>query len=238
VLADVLPLVRFPTMTTMEVASKVTTSGVLESTQVLELFTYLATKAGGGSGGTPGSSLARFSTKARAPRKKSNWFAWDPSSKNSALTLSNENYTVMSTSSSYQPVFGTTELKSGVHEFEITLDVLFANNFSVVVGFAPASSKSRFSSSMMIGYSNHIPGWSYAPYHQRKYHNRMDKYGSRRCNQGDTIRVRLDLDSRTLQFWLNGEACATTPAFTDVVGPVVPALSLYGRTTVTLKFPK
>jgi len=66
----------------------------------------------------------------------------------------------------------------------------------------------------------------------------MDKYGTRRGATGDVIRVRCDLDKKTLEFFINGEACATTPAYSDIEGPVVPAMSLYGATTVTLRFPK
>jgi len=45
-LKDLLPLIRFPTMTTSELASKVVPSGLLPATQTLALFTYLGSKGG------------------------------------------------------------------------------------------------------------------------------------------------------------------------------------------------
>jgi len=185
----------------------------------------------------PGASL-RFSAKPRAPRKKANWFTWDSKCCHSSLVLSSDGLTLSSTVANYQPCFGTVECKSGVWEYEVKLTNITSTNFSVAVGFAPVTSKSRVTSSQMIGYTNHIPGWAFAPYHIRKYHNRMEKYGTRRATTGDVIRVRLDLDKRTLEFWNNGEPQGTAPAFTDVVGPVVPAISLYNANTVQLQFPK
>jgi len=43
-LKDIIPHIRFPIMTTEQVAAKVSTSGVLDSQTLLELFTYLARK--------------------------------------------------------------------------------------------------------------------------------------------------------------------------------------------------
>jgi len=45
-LADVLPHIRFPCMNTQDVAVTVVPSGLLEPSQILELFTYLGMKGG------------------------------------------------------------------------------------------------------------------------------------------------------------------------------------------------
>jgi len=66
VLGDLINHIRFPIMTTEEVAAKVTPHNLLSATQTLELFTYLAQKDLGSA--TPGPSLSVFSTK---PRKGS-----------------------------------------------------------------------------------------------------------------------------------------------------------------------
>jgi hypothetical protein len=68
-LVDVLPQIRFLSMTTEEVAAKVAPTGVLDSDQILELFTYLAIKGkDDGKGVLPGKALKPFSKKARKGR--------------------------------------------------------------------------------------------------------------------------------------------------------------------------
>jgi len=62
IINDLLPFVRFPLLTTEEVASRVVPTGVLNASQVLDLFTYLAQKH---AGVTPGPSLSGFNSKLR-----------------------------------------------------------------------------------------------------------------------------------------------------------------------------
>jgi len=64
VLEDVIVLIRFPTMQTEEIATKVTPTNLLDQKQVLDLFTYLAQREVPGS--KPLKSLAMFSHKSRA----------------------------------------------------------------------------------------------------------------------------------------------------------------------------
>jgi hypothetical protein len=233
VLADVLPHIRFPVMSTTDIASKVSPTGILDSQQTLELFTYLASKAGN-KDTKPGSSL-KFPTKERTGRKKPNWFSWDRSAMNYSLTLSQDGMTVTSTASQYQTIFGNAEIKTGTHEFEIYLSAVNAQTYACIIGVCPVSSKSMFANNMMIGYQNHIPGWCYSVCHPRKYHNKMEKYG-KKCVSGETVKVRVDLDKKTIEFFVNGSSQGV--AYTDVTGPVVPAVSLYAGNAVELRFPK
>jgi len=57
VLGDVVDWIRFPTLSTEDVASKVVLEGLLTPVQTLELFTYLAQKD---TGEKPGPSLSKF----------------------------------------------------------------------------------------------------------------------------------------------------------------------------------
>jgi hypothetical protein len=61
-LGDILYSVRFPIMTTEQIATKVTATGLLDQAQILDLFTYLAQKD---MGMKPGKSLQVFSASLR-----------------------------------------------------------------------------------------------------------------------------------------------------------------------------
>jgi len=233
-LEDVLALVRFPIMETTDVAVKVAPSGLLESDQVLDLFTYLGMRSSN-TKTQPGRSLAKFSTRARVPRRPPAWFKWDNNRKNASLQLSPDGLTVYShNTSGYQPVFGDIELKEGVWEWEIVLQQYAQSAYSVMIGVVPAAT-TNWTSSMMIGYSGHVPGWSFCCGQGQKFDNGTQTAYGRTCNQGDIIRVKLNLGSRSLEFSINGTTQGV--AFTNINGPVRPAISLYGVDTCVLRFP-
>jgi len=63
----------------------------------------------------------------------------------------------------------------------------------------------------------------------------MTNYG-RKVNQGETVRTRVDMDAKTVEFFINGQSQGV--AYRDIVGPVRPAMSLYGNNVVMLQFPQ
>jgi len=236
VLADVLVHVRFPCMTTTDVAVKVANSGLLESDQILDLFTYLGMK-GNDKKASPGKSLKAYNNKDRKGRKPPSWFKFDTNKKHSSLTVTDDGTTLMSsTTSYYQPCFGDVELSEGVWEYEIVLQQFYQTSYSVCIGCIPTSSASNYSSSGMIGYSGHVNGWSYGCGNGQKYKQDTGVTYGRTCNQGEIVRCRIDLDKKTLEYFVNDTSQGV--AFTDVSGPVRPAISLYGSNTVKLQFPK
>jgi len=232
-LADILPLIRFPCMSTQDVAVKVTASGLLESDQVLDLFTYLGMK-GNNKKAVPGKSIAKMNNKDRKGRRPPSWFKFDANKKHGSLILSADGTVVTSTQSNYQPCFGDVELKEGVWEWEIVLTQYSSQSYACNIGVVPTT-YTNYSSSLMIGYSGHVPGWAFACGGAQKYHNQeMTNYG-RTCSQGEKVAVRLDLDKKTIEFFINGTSQGI--AFRDVTGPVRPAISLYSNQSVTLSFP-
>jgi len=235
VLADILPHVRFPIMSTQDIAVKVNPSKILEPQQVLDLFTYLGLVNSGNSSARPGKSLEVFKTTKRKPRKPPAFFKWDATKKHAGLTVSSDGRTVTSSSSGYHgAVFGDAELTDGVHEWELVLTVHNSNAYALNIGVTPTSF-SNWGVAQMIGYSGHIPGWAFATGNGQKFHNSTEHY-SRRCNQGDVIKVRLDLEAKTLEFFINGASQGI--AFRDVIGPVRPSMSMFQYATATLQFPK
>jgi len=236
IMAELLPHVRFPNMTTQDIAVSVSPSGVLDPNQILDLFTYLGMKGSSDKKPKLPKSLEGFNSKERKGRKPPCWFKFDSIMKHTSLILTNEGLTVSSNNTSYyQPIFGDVELSEGVHEWEIELTQFYVNAYSCMVGIAPTSYTS-YTSSQMIGYSGHIPGWSFACGQGQKYYNGSQTSYGRTCAQGDVVRVRLDMDKKNIEYFVNDQSQGV--AYTGITGPVRPAMSLYGTNTVTLRFPK
>jgi len=239
VLADVLPHVRFPAMTTTDVAVKVTNSGLLESDQILDLFTYLGMKSSSGDKlPSLGKSLKGFDYKDRKGRKPPSWFKWDSSKKNSNLTVSDDGITVTSsTTSYYMPVVGDVELTDGTWEYETVLQNLYSSSYSVCIGFVPTS-WTNYTGSCILGYYSHMSvGWSFDCYGSVKYDGSSSgtTFG-RQCTTGSVVKCKVDLDKKTLEYFCNDSSLGV--AHTNVTGPVRPAMSHYGYNTTKLQFPK
>jgi len=235
ILSDVLVHVRFPCMTTQDVAITVVPSGLLEPNQILDLFTYLGMK-GGEKKPKVGKSLEMFNAKDRKARRPPSWFKFSRNMMYPQLLLTMEDTVVTSTSTSYyQPIFGEVEINDGIHEWEIELTQFYSNAYSVVIGVTPTSF-TNYQIAQMIGYPGHIPGWGFACGHGQKYLNGAQTAYGRTCVQGDVVRVRLDMDAKTIEFFINEQSQGT--AATGLYGPVRPSMSLFGPNTVTLRFPK
>jgi len=221
-------------MTTEEVAVTVTSTGVLTSEQTLQLFTYLGQKAEGGEAKLP--EGLKFQTIKRKGRLPPAWFKFEDAMRYPQLMITADGTVLTSTTTSYyQPAFGNIELKEGIHEWEFYLQQFYVNSYSCCIGVTPTTFTEYTTKAQMIGYPGHIPGWSYACGYGQKFHGTQLSYG-RVCQEGDTVKLRLDLDKHTLEFFINGSTLGV--AYTDVIGPVRPAISLYGNTTAVLRFPK
>jgi len=235
VLKGILEFIRFPTMTTEDVALKVSNTKVLSPETVLQLFTYLGQPEEERVKGEVPKLLQQYPMKPRKGRKPPQWFKWDLSKRHSSLIIGDDGRSVTSSNTSYfQPVGGDIELKSGEWEWELTINSLYAHSQSLNIGVAPVSYES-WASSHMIGYPGHAPGWAFACGGSQKMHNTTTSYGGR-CSVGDKVKVRVNLDKKDIEFYINGVSQGV--AYTDVTGPVRPAMSLYGNVSVTLDFPK
>jgi len=233
VLQNVLPCIRFPVMSSEDVATRVAAKGVLDPEMILALFTYLGQE----SEDIPlPEALKGFPKAKRKGRKPLAWFKFEDTKKHAQLQCTPDGLMITSNNTSYyQPIFGNIELKEGIHEWEFLITQMYSHSYSLNVGVVPASF-SNWTLGNMIGYPGHIFGWAYAAGHGYKYNNNQVTYG-RTCVSGDVVRVRLDLDKKpgTLEFFVNGASQGI--AYTDVTAPVRPAISLYGNTSVTLRFP-
>jgi len=221
-------------MTTEEVAVTVTGTGLLTPEQTLLLFTYLGQRAEGGEAKLPDG--LKFPSVKRKGRLPPAWFRFEEPMKYPQLVLTGDGTMLTSTTTSYyQPAFGNIELKEGIHEWEFVLQQLYVNSYACCIGVTPTSFTEYTTKAQMIGYPSHVPGWAFAVGYAQKFHNSQTSYG-KTCVEGDVVKVRLDLDKTSIEFFVNGTSQGV--AYTDVVGPVRPSISLYGNTTVVLRFPK
>jgi len=230
-LSEILPHIRFPTMTMEEIATKVTPTSILTGEQTLAIFTYL-----GSSKDKQKSMKMPYPTKQREPRKPLSWFTWSPDHKHYSLQLSEKNMVAMSTDpNSWWSCGGNIEYKKGVHEWEVQLTQYDPNqSYNVVIGVVP-SSYSNWSNNSWIGSSTTAPGWAFVTGNGYKTSTNSGQQGyGTNARQGDAVKLKLDVDKHTLEFFVNNRSLGV--AFTDVYGPVRPALSLIRTQKVTLKF--
>eukprot|EP00457_Paulinella_chromatophora_P007197 gb/GEZN01007218.1/.p1 GENE.gb/GEZN01007218.1/~~gb/GEZN01007218.1/.p1 ORF type:complete len:443 (-),score=37.50 gb/GEZN01007218.1/:167-1495(-) len=230
--------IRFPCMTSEEVATQVSGQGILSETIILALFTYLGTNQIGKAGLLP-PSLKQYSATPRVAREPPAWFKWSTSLRRTVLQLCKDDSVASCSGNSHHAVLGDTELTTGKHRWKLVVDALYANAFAAVIGVADCSNPSiwQWTSSHMLGSAGQLPGWGWSIYSSdlRSSTGKKGKYGAPRVKVKDVIKVYLDLDAGTLEFFVNDKSRGV--AFTDVVGPVRPAISLYGNTTqLSLQF--
>jgi len=224
VVKDVIPLIRFPIMTMQEMVTVVSPSNLLDRSQQLEIFTYIANDV---------KPSIRFSAKRR---RNTATFTWDPSKKHDGLTISNDGLTITSTGTQWKSCAGDTAFSEGVHQWQVTLTSYdTSNTYNVAIGVIPTS-YSQWQATTLCGYGT-TPGWVFVTGQGRLSHQgnnyTLTPYGAA-CRQGDVIGVSLDLDQHSLEFFYNGVSMGT--AFTTIQGPVYPVISLVQQQTVDLSF--
>jgi len=113
VLKDIIPLIRFPIMQMEDVATFVSPSGMLDSSQLLEIFTYL---------GQPDNKKPKsiFPTGPRAGAVDKWGMASD--FKSQSIVLTNKYQSAKNTNTNYGYVLGATAWTRGVHCWRIVRD--------------------------------------------------------------------------------------------------------------------
>jgi hypothetical protein len=84
-------------------------------------------------------------------------------------------------------------------------------------------------------HSSSAPGWAFVTGTGRKHHSNDGASYGQRCTQGDVLRTRLDMERGTIEWFRNGTMMGNGAAFSNVLGPVRPALSLVNRQRATLR---
>ncbi|XP_049623087.1 E3 ubiquitin-protein ligase TRIM9 isoform X6 [Suncus etruscus] len=139
------------------------------------------------------------------------WFAFDPGSAHSDIILSNDNLTVTCSSYDDRVVLGKTGFSKGVHYWELTVD-RYDNHPDPAFGVA----RMDVMKDVMLGKDD--KAWA------------ITEGG---ITKGATIGVLLDLNRKTLTFFVNDEQQGPI-AFENVEGLFFPAVSLNRNVQVTL----
>ncbi|XP_075387001.1 E3 ubiquitin-protein ligase TRIM9 isoform X16 [Tenrec ecaudatus] len=139
------------------------------------------------------------------------WFAFDPGSAHSDIIFSNDNLTVTCSSYDDRVVLGKTGFSKGVHYWELTVD-RYDNHPDPAFGVA----RIDVMKDVMLGKDD--KAWA------------ITEGG---INKGATIGVLLDLNRKTLTFFVNDEQQGPI-AFENVEGLFFPAVSLNRNVQVTL----
>ncbi|XP_063103610.1 E3 ubiquitin-protein ligase TRIM9 isoform X8 [Cavia porcellus] len=139
------------------------------------------------------------------------WFAFDPGSAHSDIIFSNDNLTVTCSSYDDRVVLGKTGFSKGVHYWELTID-RYDNHPDPAFGVA----RMDVMKDVMLGKDD--KAWA------------ITEGG---ISKGATIGVLLDLNRKTLTFFINDEQQGPI-AFENVEGLFFPAVSLNRNVQVTL----
>ncbi|XP_066198309.1 E3 ubiquitin-protein ligase TRIM9 isoform X14 [Saccopteryx leptura] len=139
------------------------------------------------------------------------WFAFDPGSAHSDIIFSNDNLTVTCSSYDDRVVLGKTGFSKGVHYWELTVD-RYDNHPDPAFGVA----RMDVMKDVMLGKDD--KAWA------------ITEGG---ITKGATIGVLLDLNRKTLTFFINDEQQGPI-AFENVEGLFFPAVSLNRNVQVTL----
>ncbi|XP_054051521.1 tripartite motif-containing protein 67 isoform X7 [Rissa tridactyla] len=139
------------------------------------------------------------------------WFTFDPSSAHRDIVLSNDNQTATCNSYDDRVVLGTAAFSKGVHYWELHVD-RYDNHPDPAFGIA----RINVVKDMMLGKDD--KAWA------------MTEGG---VSKGATVGVLLDLNKHNLTFYINGQQQGP-PAFENVEGVFMPALSLNRNVQVTL----
>ncbi|XP_021057619.1 E3 ubiquitin-protein ligase TRIM9 isoform X6 [Mus pahari] len=157
------------------------------------------------------------------------WFAFDPGSAHSDIIFSNDNLTVTCSSYDDRVVLGKTGFSKGVHYWELTID-RYDNHPDPAFGVA----RIDVMKDMMLGKDD--KAWAMYVDNNRSWFMHNNSHTNRTeggISKGATIGVLLDLNRKTLTFFVNNEQQGPI-AFENVEGLFFPAVSLNRNVQVTL----
>jgi len=240
VLADLIPLIRFPMMSMEEFSSEVVPTHVLQSDQQLEIFQYIAAGEKAEEMKVPCSFVTHS-------RSGGDCIVWDLQTMSNEIKAKNDMDDTIFESSNYmwRTVLGLPVRDGACIRHEIVLEQYSTqNSLNVIVGFVPmgfpqdSGVASLKELSMAHGY-NKASGWCYVT-GTGKAHNKTlagELIGPvAAAQQGDRIALLLRLRKNglpgTIELFVNGESKGIPQCWKNVVGPVRPALSMVAKQTV------
>nr|XP_055159831.1 E3 ubiquitin-protein ligase TRIM9 isoform X1 [Nyctereutes procyonoides] len=161
------------------------------------------------------------------------WFAFDPGSAHSDIIFSNDNLTVTCSSYDDRVVLGKTGFSKGVHYWELTVD-RYDNHPDPAFGVA----RIDVMKDVMLGKDD--KAWAMYVDNNRSWFMHNNSHTNRTeggITKGATIGVLLDLNRKTLTFFINDEQQGPI-AFENVEGLFFPAVSLNRNVQVSTVPPR
>lgn len=110
---ELVSLIRFPAMKLVDIANHVKPSGVLSTSQLLEVYTYISSPS-------HAKPVSSFITEHR--RGEVEHWSLDPELRSDTVTLKNDNLTAVNDHPSAAYCLGTHSWKEGVHAWRVTRD--------------------------------------------------------------------------------------------------------------------
>lgn len=174
-------------------------------------------------------------------------FHWDTTRKSPCILLTNDNLTaaVGDHLTGFVTVGGNKVFTSGQHYWEMTLDRFgYQSSFRKVIAGVVSADAVEWERSHTFISTRCCPlckkFWAIACGTGKKLSHLTPRRGStyfRRdhFSENDQVGILLDLDKHTMEFYRNGSSIGL--AFDDVIGPVIPMVSMRFQKTVTLSFP-
>lgn len=175
-------------------------------------------------------------------------FHWDATRKSPYVLLSNNNLTaaVDDHMIEFVSVGGDKVFSEGQHYWELTLHrfgYMQSSFRKVIAGVVSADAVNwershSFISSRCCPISKQF--WAIACGTGKKISHNTSRRGSAyfrgdHFNENDRLGILLDLEQHSLEFYRNGKPLGM--AFDDIVGPVIPMVSMRFQKTVILSFP-
>ncbi|XP_074752814.1 tripartite motif-containing protein 67 isoform X11 [Athene noctua] len=157
------------------------------------------------------------------------WFTFDPSSAHRDIVLSNDNQTATCNSYDDRVVLGTAAFSKGIHYWELHVD-RYDNHPDPAFGIA----RINVVKDMMLGKDD--KAWAMYVDNNRSWFMHCNSHTNRTeggVSKGATVGVLLDLNKHNLTFYINGQQQGP-PAFENIEGVFMPALSLNRNVQVTL----
>ncbi|XP_070596609.1 tripartite motif-containing protein 67 isoform X11 [Erythrolamprus reginae] len=157
------------------------------------------------------------------------WFTFDPCSAHRDIVLSNDNQTATCNSYDDRVILGTAAFSKGVHYWELHVD-RYDNHPDPAFGVA----RINVVKDMMLGKDD--KAWAMYVDNNRSWFMHCNSHTNRTeggVSKGATVGVLLDLNKHSLTFYINGQQQGP-PAFENVEGVFMPALSLNRNVQVTL----
>ncbi|XP_070807167.1 tripartite motif-containing protein 67 [Pituophis catenifer annectens] len=157
------------------------------------------------------------------------WFTFDPCSAHRDIVLSNDNQTATCSSYDDRVILGTAAFSKGVHYWELHVD-RYDNHPDPAFGIA----RINVVKDMMLGKDD--KAWAMYVDNNRSWFMHCNSHTNRTeggVSKGATVGVLLDLNKHSLTFYINGQQQGP-PAFENVEGVFMPALSLNRNVQVTL----